>query len=87
MSSGDRRMAVEEARSWWLGFWEKGAFMGWSVLRQPIAAVSELVWYGFGAIPPEPLHGDACHCPDQAVGALWCWRTKGDAPLIGLRTH
>ena len=43
MSSGDRRMAVEEARSWWLGFWEKGPFMGWSVLRQPTAAVPELV--------------------------------------------
>jgi hypothetical protein len=36
-------MAVEEARSWWLGFWEKGPFMGWSVLRQPTAAVPELV--------------------------------------------
>jgi hypothetical protein len=41
-------MAVEEARSWWLGFWEKGPFMGWSVLRQPTAAFPELVWYGFG---------------------------------------
>lgn len=63
-------MAVEEARSWWLGFWEKGPFMGGRVLRQPTAAVPELVRYGFGAIPPEPLCDEACRCPDQAVDAL-----------------
>lgn len=44
--------------------------MGGSVLRQPTAAVPELVWYGFGATSPKPLHGDACHYSGRVVGAL-----------------
>jgi hypothetical protein len=42
------------------------------VCGQPSGTVPdpERMWYGLGAIPPKPLHGDACHSSDQGVGAL-----------------